>query len=342
MIVPSYDEVFLQDEENVPDLTRFLGIPIAVRRIPVDSYLEVDCTNVEVASLYRNCNLSATETISGSGPDSAIQSAPTGGSTASSDDTISGTVGLGAPSPRLGHYQRDDHTSVSGTAAGSSSLTRGPSSRGTSSRGGSSRGGLGRPAGGPSSIISRFEQQPFPLPPYATTPELPMFPGFGGIPKAWEPLLIGPVLLVRLDQKPLHPLHAAAILAFTTYVLRKSFSELIDAEQRRAWQHQLVMAGTGVTSASESAASWVGEADVFQRRRDVLTLASQARFTEFFEAYKARRVEGHPELLLQIEEDEQNQRDARIRKVKVEIPDFKMEELEARTEWADVPNPFDV
>jgi hypothetical protein len=53
---------------------------------------------------------------------------------------------------------------------------------------------------------------------------------FGVIPVQWA-LDVGPVLVARLDCKPLHPLHAAAIAAFCSRHIRVAFQECIDAER---------------------------------------------------------------------------------------------------------------
>jgi hypothetical protein len=280
--VPIYDEIF-QREECVSTLSRFMGIPLAVRKIPIDDYWEMNKNNVEAAVLFRNCDLSSAETIAGPEPPAAPLLAP---------PTPDGQ----AATPSSSHSNASD--------SGVRSSSRGGRSVGASASGRDVR-----------------------------SPDLPIFNGFGGIPSAWNPSDIGPVLVVRLDRKPLHPLHGAAIVTFLTHTLRRPFTELIDAEQRRAWQHALMMAGTGITDPQTAAAAWVSERDVFEGRRNVLGLVSQARFSEFFEQYKARRVDGQADLLGGAEAEMEQDMD----KWSVQL-----EETEPKPEWQDVLSPYDV
>jgi hypothetical protein len=298
MSVPIYDDIF-QREECVSDLSRFMGIPLAVRKIPVDDYWELDRTNYEAASMFRICNLGATETIAGANPDTAVGASYSGArpSSSHSNASMSGLGGSGLGGSGLG-----------GSGLGGSSVRGGSSSRG-------GRGG---------SFSGRRDLR---------LPEYPLFNGFGGIPQDWEPTSVGAVLVVRLDRKPLHPLHGEAIAAYFTSVLNRSFAEVVDAEQRRAWSHTLRMAGTGVTNPQVAAAAWVSERDVFDRRRNVLAIASQMRFEDFFGDYKEKRIRGRPDLL-----DEDVRDDAS----RIERWSVRIEEVEPKPEWEDVPSPYSV
>lgn len=221
------------DDSAFSDLSRFLGIPLAARRIPVDPYWDMDLTNFEVSSLFRNCDLS----------------------------------------------------------------TR-------------------------SSVSSNDAKNLLP---------------FGGIPVEWA-LDPGPVYVARLDYKPLHPLHAAAIVAFCSRYIRLAFQDCIDAE-RNIGSPRRAMFEEEVPSAVSPRASFseptTNRERVYERRRAVLGLATSGTFAEFFEQYKDRRIQGRPDLW-DVDEDELDHMQ------RMELLNYPPDELEPRLEWEHVSSPFDV
>jgi hypothetical protein len=138
---------------------------------------------------------------------------------------------------------------------------------------------------------------------------------FGAVRARWL-ADTGPVVVARVDRRPLHPLHVAAAATFCGRYLRRPFQDCIDAEDERRGD-----AG--------------GAADIADRRRQVLALATPGRFAEFFELYKARRVRGRRPM-----GDRENAVDYMRRMEKWSFMDD--EELEVCPEWEDVPSPFDV
>jgi hypothetical protein len=171
---------------------------------------------------------------------------------------------------------------------------------------------------------------------------------FGAIPVQWA-LEVGPVLVARLDQKPLHPLHAAAICAFCARYLRVAFQECIDAERSltsspnppssSAAASSSSALATGSSSHSISAAATAAAASrsetIYERRRTVLALVTSGSFAEFFEQYKARRVRGRPDFYVVDDSELDHMR-------RMERWSIPPDEIEPRPEWEDVPSPFDV
>ncbi|KAF2665551.1 hypothetical protein BT63DRAFT_417105 [Microthyrium microscopicum] len=142
----------------------------------------------------------------------------------------------------------------------------------------------------------------------------PQQPVFGSVPDFWSQDT-GPVIVARIDQKPLHPLHAAALVSFAMKEMKGPFRECMDIE--RAWTH--------LHGAKEM---------IFERRRETLAQASPIQFAEFFREYRQRRVQGRPDLALPWHQLNHRQR--------VEIQKLSPEEIEPRPEWANVPTPFAV
>jgi hypothetical protein len=125
----------------------------------------------------------------------------------------------------------------------------------------------------------------------------------------------GPLILARLDKKPLHPLHAAALVAFASRELTPSFRACMDAE----------LAWASLHGAREMMA---------ERRREVLAGATANAFADFFARYKAKRVLGRPELMLPLPLLTHRQR--------VEAQSIPPDEIEPRPDWVMVPSPYDV
>ena len=135
---------------------------------------------------------------------------------------------------------------------------------------------------------------------------------FGLPPEEWQ-LGIGPVLIARADLKPLHLLHAAALVAFCSQHLVGKFAEY-----------------------NNNAKAWVADEDGSintsldkQARQKVLDCVTKENFAFFFETYKKRRVAGVHESADDLDEAFQ-------------AWDVPMDERIARPEWADVPSPYDV
>lgn len=228
------DAIFRGAENSAfSEISRFLGIPLAARRIPVDPYFDMDLTNFEVSSLFRNCNLSTRSSV----------------------------------------HSDDDQ---------------------------------------------------FLLP-------------FGGIPVEWA-LDPGPVYVARLDYKPLHPLHAAAIATFCSRYVRTAFQDCIDAE-RNISSHRQKMSddeSTFTSSRRNSATEHTTSGErVYERRRAVLALATSGTFGEFFEQYKDRRIRGRPDLWEVDEEDLDHMQ-------RMELLNYPPDELEPCPEWENVLSPLHI
>jgi hypothetical protein len=139
---------------------------------------------------------------------------------------------------------------------------------------------------------------------------------FGAVRARWL-ADTGPVIVARVDRRPLHPLHVAAAAAFCGRYLRRPFQDCIDAED------------------DERDSGEGAKADVADRRRQVLALATPGRFADFFEQYKARRVRGRRPM-----GDHENAADYMRRMEKWSF--MEDDEMEVCPEWEDVPSPFDV
>jgi hypothetical protein len=227
--LPIYDPIFRGTEDSaVSDLSRFLGIPVVARRIPVEAFYDLDLSNKEASSLFRNCNLSTRNSTSS-----------------------------------------------------------------TNSR---------------------------------------LWLPFGGIPVQWA-LDVGPVFVARLDHKPLHPLHAAAIATFCSRYIRTAFQDCLDAEKSLSdsppQRHSSISSPTQILNPAAR------HERIYEGRRAVLALATSGNFAEFFEQYKAQRVMGRPDLWgLDTEQLDNIQRAERW--------SMSADEIEPHPEWEDVPSPFDV
>jgi hypothetical protein len=151
---------------------------------------------------------------------------------------------------------------------------------------------------------------------------------FGTIPDAWA-VNTGPIVVARMDKKPLHLLHMAAISTFITKEIGRLFQECTEAEQ--AWRDQYQF-GVGEDYGDDglNSALW----HIFERRRQVLAAATPERFEEFFWKYKQQRVRGRPELLVPWNElTSRQKRESQI---------ISAEEIEPRPEWSDVVSPSQV
>jgi hypothetical protein len=249
--------MFRGDDETVlSELSRFLGIPLVAQRVAVDAYMQMDMTNTEASSLFRNCDISTRYDL--------------------------------------------------------------PSSLPTS------------PA-----AVSRSNSQ--------TRSNSRIVLPFGSVPVQWA-LDPGPIVIARLDHKPLHPLHAAAICAFCARYLRAAFQECMEFErtaQRRGSNSSGPTSSLSLSShpisptavgTGQQLSAFISPETLYERRRAVLALVTPASFTEFFDQYKAVRVRGRPDLW-RIGELEFIQR--------MEPWGIPLDELEPRPEWEDVPSPFD-
>jgi hypothetical protein len=162
---------------------------------------------------------------------------------------------------------------------------------------------------------------------------------FGGIPVQWA-LDPGPIFVVRLDYKPLHPLHAAAICAFCTRYIRAAFQDCFDTERAISTPgsprgHMRERSNTSIAAAPSAPLVSPNMETIYERRRAVLAHATSGSFAEFFESYKAQRVRGRPDLW----GVDEAHLDHMQRMERWNVPP---DELEPRPEWEDVPSPFDV
>jgi hypothetical protein len=135
---------------------------------------------------------------------------------------------------------------------------------------------------------------------------------FGRLPNEW-PIDVGPVIIARLDRKPLHPLHAAAIASFCSRHLQRHFQ--LSAEMERTWRNV------------PGSRDWI-----FDQRAACLSEATAAKFAEYYDDYKLRRVIGYPHLMDELYSYQQQ----------LEHWQIPPDEIEPRPEWADVPSPFDI
>jgi hypothetical protein len=65
-LVPASDPLFRSADDGdgnaISELSRFIGVPLAGRKDPIDAYYwQVNLHNAEAASLFRNCDLAAPE-----------------------------------------------------------------------------------------------------------------------------------------------------------------------------------------------------------------------------------------------------------------------------------------
>jgi hypothetical protein len=256
--LPVVDPIFRGDDETVlSELSRFLGIPLVARTVPVDAYMEMDMTNSEASSLFRNCDISTRYDSSGNLPTSPA------------------------------------------TVSRSSSESRNTNR-----------------------IV------------------LP----FGSVPVQWA-LDPGPVVLARLDQKPLHPLHAAAICAFCARYLRSAFQECAELERNAQRRSSGASEPSGSLSLSshpvnpatvgtgQQLYTSISHETLYERRRNLLALVTPASFDEFFEQYKVVRVRGRPDRWRMGELDYIQ---------RMERWGIPPDEIEPRPEWENVSSPFDV
>ena len=139
------------------------------------------------------------------------------------------------------------------------------------------------------------------------------FHGFGVAPQTWQ-LGVGPILVARLDQKPLHILHATALVAFCNRHLAAKFKDY--SSKGKTW-------------------SFLSEDDPTRHgldidaRRDVLESITRANFESFFRAYKAKRVAGVTQQSADFDEA-------------FDLWDVPNDERTPRPEWEKVPSPYDV
>jgi hypothetical protein len=202
----AYDEAFRHDT-NFSILSRFIGIPLAARKLPLNTYWSIELRNPEATALFRNCD--------------------------------------------IGAQLNDDDDGLD----------------------------------------------------------------FGATPEEWT-VDVGPVIVARIDGKPFHPLHAAAVSAFCSRYMHAPFQHCVELEQ--SWRR---MCG----SSREL---------VFEQRRAVLAEAASGKFAEFFEQYKQNRVRGRPDLMGEGSDFDHVRR--------MDLWTATLDEVEPRPEWKDVPSPFDV
>jgi hypothetical protein len=146
------------------------------------------------------------------------------------------------------------------------------------------------------------------------------FQGFGVAPPDWQ-LRPGPVIIARADQRPLHILHAAALIAFSTHHLGAKFKEY--SQRSESWS---------IVSADDPVRH---ELDV-QARKDVLASITKANFQSFFKAYKAKRVAGIRDPFERGFAWSWDLEEA------FDLWEIPLEERAPRPDWKDVPNPYDV
>jgi hypothetical protein len=133
------------------------------------------------------------------------------------------------------------------------------------------------------------------------------------------PAMMGPVILARHDKQPLHILHAMAMLNFAETVMSPEFDDY--QQQRTSWwvekshfEHQAV---------------------VVMRRLEISWKAERREFERFWHTFKQQTVHGHPELLV---EEEDNAEESMQQLMKLWMVD--RDELRPRPEWASVPSPY--
>jgi hypothetical protein len=112
---------------------------------------------------------------------------------------------------------------------------------------------------------------------------------FGAPPFNWL-VDVGPILLARLDQKPLHPLHAAAFLSYCRMIE--------DKIQRRHEADRMKYAKADVDDVFQDVLDYVKEekykdvAETVAWKKEVRDNISAEKFDEFFRAYRMRRATG--------------------------------------------------
>lgn len=130
----------------------------------------------------------------------------------------------------------------------------------------------------------------------------------------YGPAMMGPVILARLDQEPLHVLHAMAILKFAQTIITPALD--LYQQERKAWH------------AEET--HFEHQAVVMKRRLQTTGMARREEFEQFWRVFKQQTVQGRPE-----------QMDAELKTLGQDLEVWvDKEELQPRPEWASVPSPY--
>lgn len=194
----------------------------------------------------------------------------------------------------------------------------------------------------------------------ADAPSVP----FGDAAIEWLDPPPGPVLIARLDRKPLHPLHAAAICSFATTHLDPAFRDCRDEENAalrsparltrssRSSSIARIRTPSAEFRSDEGRAEAVGGGQasgpsqrimspelwdsIVELRRRTLAQITSGTFAAYFEVYKAKRVIGRPDLMAREGEEDADWR------VVVERRSVPLEEVTPREDWMLVESPYDV
>lgn len=129
--------------------------------------------------------------------------------------------------------------------------------------------------------------------------------------------MMGSVVLARLDQEPLHVLHAMAIVRFAQTVISPALD--LYQQERTTWQSEET--------------HFEHQAVVMKRRLQITGLAKRREFEQFWHTFKQQIVQGRPEQLAE---------DLRTLGQDAEAWLVDKEEMEPRLEWASVPSPYQV
>ncbi|TID25115.1 hypothetical protein E2P81_ATG04219 [Venturia nashicola] len=131
----------------------------------------------------------------------------------------------------------------------------------------------------------------------------------------YGPPMMGSVILARLDQEPLHVLHAMAIVKFAQTVITPALD--LYQQERKTWQsaethfeHQVI---------------------VMRRRLQITGMARPEEFEQFWQTFKQQTVRGRPQQLAD---------DLKTLGQDAEAWLVDKEELQPRPDWSSVPSPY--
>ncbi|QDS75531.1 hypothetical protein FKW77_005312 [Venturia effusa] len=133
----------------------------------------------------------------------------------------------------------------------------------------------------------------------------------------YGPPMMGCVVLARLDQEPLHVLHAMAILSFAQNIISPALD--LYQQERKSWQSEET--------------HFEHQAVVMKRRLQITGMARRPEFENFWRIFRQQTIQGRPEQLAQ---------DLRTLGQDAEAWLVDKEELQPRPEWASVPSPYQV
>ncbi|KAF2431233.1 hypothetical protein EJ08DRAFT_696621 [Tothia fuscella] len=131
-------------------------------------------------------------------------------------------------------------------------------------------------------------------------------------------VIFGPIILARKDKKPLHVLHARAIMSFAENIMAPLFDEYQIA--RKFWRN--------LDTHFEQ--QW----EVVIARFNIARQGKKEEFMRFWYDYKGSKIKGQPDMLVG--------ESAEVERLQMLSWIVDRYELEPHPEWIHVPTPYDV